>query len=56
MIKLISALTDPFFHLDLEGVIEGSFNFATLVFLIGGAFIMYTAVKEISHMLPIEHL
>ena len=56
MIKLISALTDPFFHLDLEGVIEGSFNFATLVFLIGGAFIMYTAVKEISHMLTIENL
>ena len=56
MIKLISALTDPFFHLDLEGVIEGSFNFATLVFLIGGAFIMYTAVKEISQMLTIEHL
>ena len=56
MIKLISTLTDPFFHLDLEGVIEGSFNFATLVFLIGGAFIMYTAVKEISHMLTIEHL
>ena len=56
MIKLIGTLTDPFFHLDVKGVVEGSFNFATLVFLIGGVFIMYTAVKEISHMLSIEDL
>ncbi len=27
-----------------------------IVFLFGGGFIMYTAVKEISHMLSIEHL
>lgn len=56
MIKLISALTEPFFHLDWQGVIEGSFNFSTLVFLFGGAFIMYTAVKEISHLLEVQDL
>lgn len=56
MIKLIASLTDPFFHIDLPGIIEGSFNFATIVFLFGGGFIMYTAVREISHMLAIEDL
>ena len=56
MIKLIATLTEPFFSIDLVGFIEGSFNFATLVFLFGGAFIMYTAVKEISHMLSIQDL
>ncbi len=56
MIKLISSLTQPFFSIHWSGVIEGTFNFATLVFLLGGVFIMYTAVKEISHMLSIEHL
>ncbi len=56
MIKLISSLTEPFFSIHWTNVIEGSFNFATLVFLLGGAFIMYTAVKEISHMLSLEHL
>lgn len=56
MIKLISALTEPFFHLDWQGVIEGSFNFSTLVFLFGGVFIMYTAVKEISHLLEVQDL
>ena len=56
MIKLIGALTEPFFHISLPGWIEGEFNFATIVFLLGGVFIMYTAVKEISHMLSIEDL
>lgn len=56
MIKLIASLTDPFFHIDWKGFIEGSFNFATLVFLFGGVFIMYTAVKEIGHLLAVEDL
>lgn len=56
MIKLIDLLQAPFFTLAWEGVIEGSFNFSVFVFLLGGGFIMYTAVKEISHMLAIEEL
>ena len=56
MIKLLENLTEPFFHLSFTGVIEGSFNFATVVFLLGGVFIIYTALKEISHMLKIEDL
>ena len=56
MIRLIAGLKEPFFDIQVTGIIEGSFNFATLVFLLGGVFIMYTAVREISHMLSIEHL
>jgi len=56
MVQLINSLTEPFFHLEWEGIIEGSFNFATLVFLFGGVFIMYTAVKEIAHLLSIDDL
>ena len=56
MIRLIDAMAEPFFILDWEGVLTGGVNFATLVFIIGGVFIMYTAVKEIGHMLSIEHL
>jgi len=56
MIQLIEALQAPFFSINIPGIIEGQFNFATLVFLFGGVFIMYTAVKEISHMLVIEHI
>jgi predicted tellurium resistance membrane protein TerC len=56
MIELISTLSEPLFHIDLPGIIEGSFNFATIVFLFGGGFIMYTAVREISHMLIVDDL
>ncbi len=56
MIALIDALAEPFFRFEWIGVIEGSVNFATCVFVFGGIFIMYTAVKEISHMLSIDDL
>ncbi|MEO0958909.1 MAG: tellurium resistance protein TerC, partial [Pseudomonadota bacterium] len=52
--QLIEALSDPFFVFAWEGVITGGVNFSTVVFVLGGAFIMYTAVKEIKHLLEIE--
>ncbi|WP_372604762.1 TerC family protein [Actibacterium sp.] len=56
MIRLIASLSEPFFVMNWTGVLEGGVNFSTLVFLLGGAFIIYTAVKEISHMLSVQHL
>lgn len=56
MISLLESLTEPFFSLHFDGILEGTFNFATVVFLFGGVFIMYTAVKEISHLLSVEEL
>lgn len=56
MVSLIDAFTDPFFSPKIEGVFDGEFNFSAIVFLFGGGFIMYTAVKEISHMMAIEDL
>lgn len=56
MIKLIAAMSKPFYVFDYPGIIEGGINFATTVFLVGGVFIMYTAFKEITHMLSMQHL
>lgn len=56
MVQLIESLTEPFFSINQPGILEGSFNFSTIVFLLGGVFIMYTAVKEISHLLSVEDL
>ncbi len=56
MIELIARLQEPFFSVHLTGIVEGSFNFATLVFLGGGVFIIYTAIKEISHMLAVSDI
>ncbi|MEM6990571.1 MAG: tellurium resistance protein TerC [Myxococcota bacterium] len=55
MVNLIDTFTEPFFSIH-NGFLEGSFNFSVIVFLFGGAFIMYTAVKEIGHMMAIEDL
>ena len=56
MIQLIDSLSDPFFVMNWEGVLEGGVNFATIVFVLGGIFIIYTAVKEIAHMLSVKNL
>lgn len=56
MVRLLETLTSPWFHINIKGVLEGAFTFPVLVFLFGGAFIMYTAVKEISHMLLVDDL
>ncbi len=56
MIRLIDALSAPFFVMNMPGILEGGVNFATVVFILGGIFIIYTAVKEIAHMLSVEHL
>ena len=56
MIQLIDALSEPFYVFNWPGILEGGVNFATVIFVFGGIFIMYTAVKEVGHMLTIEHL
>ena len=47
MIKLLQSLTQPLFSIDLAGVIEGTFNFATIVFLFGGGFIQGSPFEDL---------
>lgn len=54
VIHLIERFNEPFFEIHWGGVLEGAFNFSVVVFLFGGAFIMYTAVKEIAHLLSLD--
>ncbi len=56
IMQLLERFTAPWFEVHWQGVLEGSFNFTTLVFLAGGGFLMWTAVKEISHLLALEDL
>ncbi|MEM7410852.1 MAG: tellurium resistance protein TerC [Myxococcota bacterium] len=56
VMRLLSTFEAPFWEIHWTGVIEGSFNFATVVFLLGGAFLMWTASKEIMHLLSVEDL
>ena len=53
VIKMIESFQDPMFSLH-TGVIEGEFNLHSVIVLLGGIFIIYTATKEIFHMLGLE--
>lgn len=54
ILKMISYFQDPWFSIAWEGTVEGTFNLHAIVVLFGGAFILYTAMKEIWHMMLIE--
>ena len=54
--SIISAFTKPFLTFNQEGIIEGSLNLESVIVLFGGIFILYTAVKEIFHLICTEDL
>ena len=55
LMTVIEKVQAPWFSLD-NTAIKGTFNLHVLIVLAGGAFIMYTAVKEIWHMVHLgEH-
>ncbi len=54
LINLIKLFQDPVLTLDWTGVVEGTFNIHSFIVLIGGGFILYTAIKEIWHMVYLE--
>jgi len=56
LISVIGFFQSPWFDIHISGVIEGTFTFHAIIVLFGGAFIMYTATKEIWHMMQIQHL
>ncbi len=53
LIRVIAYFQDPLFGFEFSFA-EGHFNLHSVIVLLGGVFIMYTAVKEIWHMLHLE--
>ena len=56
LIEVLNLFQDTLFSLNTQGIIEADFNLHAIVVLFGGIFIIYTAIKEIMHMLIIEDL
>ncbi len=56
LISVIDSFQNSLFKIDIGHYIHGDFNLHALIVLLGGAFIMYTAVKEIWHMMSLEEL
>jgi len=54
LINLFKYFEDPFLHINWTGVVEGTFNVHSVIVLFGGGFILYTAIKEIWHMVYLE--
>lgn len=52
--ELINYVQEPLFDINLGSIINGSFNVHAIIVLLGGVFILYTAMKEIWHMTHIE--
>lgn len=56
IVNLFSLLAEPLFGIHLEKIIEGDFTAQALITLVGGGFIIYTAIKEIHHLLQVDHI
>lgn len=52
--RLISLFQEPVFGVHLPNILEFEFNIHAIIVLLGGIFIIYTATREILHMMAIE--
>ena len=51
LVESIKYFQNPLFSLNIKNIVYGSFNFHSIIVLVGGIFLIYTSIKEISHML-----
>lgn len=56
IMRVIAVFQDPIASIHQVGIVEGAFNLHSVVVLLGGVFIIYTATKEIWHMMGVEEL
>lgn len=56
LLNMISTFQEQLFSINWVGVIEATFNLHAVIVLFGGVFILYTAMKEILHMMSLEEL
>ncbi len=54
LVQLIQYVQEPVFGINIGNAIHSSFNIHSLIVLVGGIFIIYTAIKEIWHMISLE--
>ena len=54
LLSVIDYFQDPVFGINIGDYVHSSFNIHSLIVIAGGGFIVYTAIKEIWHMLALE--
>ena len=56
VVEAISLFQDTFCEMEIPNIVEFSLNTHSLIVLVGGGFIIYTAIKEIYHLLSVEKI
>ncbi len=56
VVNVIEIFQEPFFSPHIGSIFEAEFNVHSVIVLAGGVFIIYTAFKEITHMLSIHEV
>lgn len=56
VIEAIELFQDTLFKVDIAGWFHGEFSGHALIVLFGGGFIIWTALKEIMHLLAVHHI
>ncbi len=56
VVEAIDSFQEPFWTIHGNTLFEAAFNIHSVIVLAGGGFILYTAVKEIMHMLSMDEL
>ncbi len=54
LVNLIKYFQNPLFSIHNSNIFDGIFNLHSIIVLAGGVFILYTAIKEIWHMISFE--
>ncbi len=54
LLKVIDLFQENLFGIDISGIIHAEFTLHAIIVLFGGVFILYTAMKEILHMMTLE--
>ncbi len=56
VLKIVTLFQDSLFSISFEHVVVANFSLHSIIVLFGGVFIIYTAIKEIMHMLITDDL
>ncbi len=56
LLNMINSFQSEMLTINWDGVITATFNLHAIIVLFGGAFILYTAMKEILHMMTLEEV
>ncbi|RBP53148.1 TerC family protein [Arenicella xantha] len=56
LLNMIKAFQNELFAIHWEGIIHATFTLHAIIVLFGGVFILYTAMKEILHMMSLEDI